>query len=107
MWRSALSWTRWWLTKPLRARLRRQIRARRERQQLLRQALLEALTPLAAALQRQDRLAESRHQQQLEHLKLVQDLQMEVLSSLQPSASQQIQPLLESTPRSFSRRSPT
>lgn len=106
MWRSALSWTRWWLTKPLRARLRRQIRARYQQRQLLRQALLEALTPLAAALQRQDQLAESRHQQQLDHLRLVQDLQMEVLSSLQPPASQQILPLLEPTLPSSSRRSP-
>lgn len=49
--------------------------------------LMEAMRPLAAALERQDKLAEIRQDSQ-------QELLLEVLNSLQPPASQQIGQLL-------------
>jgi hypothetical protein len=52
--------------------------------------LLEALRPVAAAMHRQDSLRSS---QQAE----VTELLLEVLNSLQPTASQQIGPLLQTT----------
>lgn len=65
--------------------------------ELFRQALLEALTPLAEALQRQDNQRQWQERQQMERLLLLEDLLKEVLSSLQPSASQQLLPQLEQT----------
>ena len=49
--------------------------------------LLEALTPVAAAMQRQGMQYSQFHQEQV-------SLLLEVLSSLQPSADQQISPLI-------------
>jgi len=55
-----------------------------------RMLLLEALTPMAEALQRLDNLQRQGSQQQYEHLKYLEDLLKEVLNSLQPPVSQQI-----------------
>lgn len=56
-----------------------------------REALLEALRPVAAAMQRQDSLAERRQDN-------LQELLMEVLTSLQPSAEEQIFPRIGQPP---------
>lgn len=72
---------------------------------LLREQLWEALPPMAEAMRRQDSLAEERHRLLLGHLLvlqdqtetrglLAQDLLLEVLSSLQPSALTQLSPLI-------------
>lgn len=103
-WHSLLSWMRW----RQRARAREQQREERllrlvlwqvadqlERQQIQlrelelqqRRLLVEAMTPLAAALQRQDSL---RNQQQAE----LKELLLEVLNSQQPSALTQLSPLI-------------
>lgn len=59
-----------------------------------RMLLLEALTPMAEALQRLDNLQRDSQQIQHKHLKQQEELLMEVLNSLQPPASQQIFPLI-------------
>lgn len=104
-WRSALSWTHWWLTRPQRALRRRQLQRRQEQLTLLRSSLLEALTPLAQALLRQDSLHREWHREQMQQGLLLISLLEEVLSSLQPSASQQLLPRLEQIPPSSPRRS--
>ena len=73
--------------------------------ELLRATLLEALTPLAEAMQRQDSQRQWQERQQTERLLLLEDLLKEVLSSLQPPASQQIQEMLDRKPQSSSPRS--
>lgn len=73
--------------------------------ELFRATLLEALTPLAEALQRQDSQRQWQERQQMERLLLLEDLLKEVLSSLQPSASQQLLPQLEQIRPSSPRRS--
>lgn len=88
---SALSWTRWHQRK-------RQRQWETERRLLLehrlqtRLLLLEALTPMAEALQRLDDRQRGAQQMQHKHLKYQEELLMEVLNSLQPPASQQIFP---------------
>lgn len=110
-WRSALSWTLWLLRSPQRALERRRTARRLELQALLQQTLLEALRPLAAALQRQDQLVVLKAQeleQRLHPLREVlipaqeeqTDLLREVLSSLQPTAQEQLLDLLSSQPPS-------
>lgn len=101
-WRSALSWTRWLLRSPQRALQRRRERQLLQLQELLQQALLEALRPLAGALQRQDQLLLQQANQLLLDLRLLhpplaelKELHLEVLSSLQPTAEQQLMPLLD------------
>jgi hypothetical protein len=115
MWRSVISWMLWFLTTPTRllaARQARQEAREQERREqlssLLRAELLEALTSLAHALERQDRLAEhltQRVQQDLETAASQQtELLVEVLSSLQPTAESQILPMVQaSTPPQSSR----
>lgn len=88
---SALSWTHWRQKRALRQweweqRLLLQIRLQQ------RMLLLEALTPMAEALQRLDNLQRTAQQQQHKHLQYQEELLMEVLNSLQPPASQQIFP---------------
>lgn len=99
---SALSWTRWhqrkwqrqWETE------RRLLLEHRLQTRLL---LLEALTPMAEALQRLDDRQREAQQQQHKHLQYQEELLMEVLNSLQPPASQQIFPQIGPlTPRVFS-----
>lgn len=60
--------------------------------------LLEAMRPLAAALQRQDQMAQARSTEE-------QSLLLEVLSSLQPSAAEQISPLIGQPAQMSSSRS--
>jgi len=96
---------RWLLTSPQRALQRRQQARRDQQAALLRAGLLEALTPLAEALRRLDQRILVSQMQQVELHQEVKDLQMEVLSSLQPSASQQLLPRLESTQPYSHRRS--
>ena len=112
IWRSVLSWMHW----RRRARAREQQREERllrlvlwqvadqlERQQIQlrelelqqRRLLVEAMTPLAAALQRQDSL---RSQQQAE----LKELLLEVLNSQQPSALTQLSPLIGLPPHQSS-----
>lgn len=118
MWRSVISWTLWLVTTP-----QRLIRAHRLRQEareeallaqmssLLRAELLDGLTSLAHALERQDRLAEHLTQRLQEDLATVasqqESLLTEVLSSLQPPAEAQLLPRLAQTPLSYSRSSVT
>lgn len=122
MFRSVLSWMLWLLTTPRRVARRRQDRRRaaeearlHQQESLLRAVLLEALTPLAEALLRQDKLHQERHKLLLGHLLvlqdltetrgvLVQDMLTDVLNSLQPSARQQ---LMGSIPSHSSPRSGT
>lgn len=86
---SALSWTHWRQKKA-------QTQWEMERRLLLelrlqqRMLLMEALAPMAEALQRMDSLQRQGSQQQYEHLKYLEDLLKEVLNSLQPPVSQQI-----------------
>lgn len=89
MLRSALSWTHWRQKKAMQRwemeqRLLLQMRLQH------RMLLMEALTPMAEALQRLDNLQRQGSQQQYEHLKYLEDLLKEVLNSLQPPVSQQI-----------------
>ena len=86
---SALSWTHWRQKKAqtqweMEQRLLLQMRLQH------RMLLMEALTPMAEALQRLDNLQRQGSQQQYEHLKYLEDLLKEVLNSLQPPVSQQI-----------------
>lgn len=60
------------------------LRTERLQQELL---LLQALAPVAQAMQRQDSLAQQRHQEQKELL-------LEILQGQQPSARTQISPLI-------------
>ena len=89
--RSALSWTHW-------HQRRKQEQWEREQQLLLqirlqtRMLLLEALTPMAEALERMDILMQQQWQQTHVHLMMQEDLLKEVLNSLQPPVSQQIFP---------------
>lgn len=109
-WRSALSWTLWLLRSPQRALERRRTARRLELQALLQQTLLEALRPLAAALQRQDQLVVLKAQELEQRLSPLltlppqqaeqTDLLREVLSSLQPTAQEQLLGLLSSPPPS-------
>ena len=112
IWLSVLSWMHW----RQRARKREQQQEERllrlvlwqvadqlERQQIQlrelelqqRRLLVEAMTPLAAALQRQDSL---RNQQQTE----LKELLLEVLNSQQPSALTQLSPLIGLLPHQTS-----
>jgi hypothetical protein len=52
-------------------------------EQQLRRLLLEALSPVAAAMQRQDSQALDRHRELLELLRLQQEIQLEILDSQQ------------------------
>lgn len=71
----------------------------REIQALVNQQLMLAMRPLAEALQRQDNLEMERlHSMTLEervHHRLMVDLLTEVLTSLQPTAEQQLIPALD------------
>lgn len=98
MWRSATSWLHWSLARPQRALQERRQRLALERAQELRQVLLEALTPLAEALQRQDQQSQQQHLWLAGQLSLLEDLLKEALGSLQPPASQQIQEMLDQKP---------
>jgi pullulanase/glycogen debranching enzyme len=87
--RSVLSWMHWRQRKAQRQweteqRLLLQIRLQH------RMLLLEAMVPLAEALQRLDNLQRTAQEQQHKHLQYQEELLLEVLNSLQPSASQQI-----------------
>ena len=65
-----------------------------------RMLLLEALTPMAEALQRLDNLQRDSQQMQHKHLNQQEELLMEVLNSLQPPAQEQIFPQIgQQTPR--------
>jgi uncharacterized protein YhaN len=84
--------------------------ARQERQQLqlearlslhramlleqVRVLLLEALQPPAEAMQRLDKRLLAAQMQQVEHQQELRELLLEVLGSLQPTASQQLLPRL-------------
>lgn len=107
IWHSVLSWMHWRQRARERrlqeqAQMREQFRAmlRLQEQRLQeqnRQLLLEALRPVALAMQRQDSLHQQQHQQ-------LESLLLEVLNSLQPSAAQQIfQRIGLPPPRNFSR----
>lgn len=109
IWRSVLSWTLWLVTTPQRLIRARQLRQETRRQEhlaqmssLVRTELLDALTSLAHALERQDRLLVEemrRTRVQQEAIReQQQELLMEVLASLQPPAESQLLPLLGSTP---------
>lgn len=113
--RSVISWTLWLLTTPQRLirghRLRQEAReeaTRHQQEALLRAALLEALTPLATALRRQDQLLLEEMAEVHKHLLQVETQQesllVEVLSSLQPPVESQLLPRVAkgSTPPSFS-----
>ena len=106
-WLSVLSWMRW--------RQRRRLRLQQEREQLLdqiasrvRTELLDAMTHLSYALERQDRLAEHLTQRLQEDLATTAsqqtELLLEVLSSLQPPVESQLLPRVQapSRPPSFS-----
>jgi hypothetical protein len=85
-WRSLLSWMRWSRRRRDRQRqewLRLQKLQEEWLLQCLRSLLLEALEPMAAALQRQDQLTLEKHGQ-------LMDLQREILQSLQPTAQEQV-----------------
>jgi hypothetical protein len=87
--RSVLSWTHWRQKKALQQweteqRLLLQMRLQN------RMLLMEALTPLAAALQRLDNLQQQQWQKTHLHLLHQEELLEEILNSLQPPASQQI-----------------
>lgn len=91
--RSALSWTHWRQKKAqkqweMEQRLLLELRLQQ------RMLLMEALTPLAQALQRMDNLQQE--QQLKEHVMLLmqEELLTEILQSLQPTVSQQIFPLI-------------
>jgi hypothetical protein len=99
---------RWLLTSPQRAQEARKERHRQQQAELLREGLLEALRPLAQALQRQDSLLleQTARLERLQNSQQEQteELLLEVLNSLQPPASQQLLPRLESpSSRSFPR----
>jgi hypothetical protein len=93
-WRFPPSWTRW---TPTNRRIRRQLRLEQELEQreqelqllqeqikaMLQALLLEALVPMAAAMQRQD-------SQQLQQHQEIRELLLEVLGSLQPTAESSI-----------------
>ena len=69
-------------------------------EQQLRRLLLEALTPVAAAMQRQDSQVLDRHRELLELLRLQQEIQLEILDSQQPPLREAIfQELGQSTRR--------
>lgn len=95
---SVLSWMRWRQRSRQRQeleRLRQMAKLETLLQQHLedqRQLLLEALTPLAQALQRQDSQRQQQHQEQKELL-------LETLNSLQPTAMQQLLPATSIPPR--------
>lgn len=102
IWRSVISWMHWSRRREQR-QLEQQWEMLKEHRQALEQylhsQLLEALTPVAAALLRQDDLAMKLHDLQTE-------LQMEILSSLHPTAEQQIfQAIGPPTPQPSSRSS--
>lgn len=59
-----------------------------------RMLLMEALTPLAEALQRLDNLQQQQWQKTHLHLMMQEELLQEVLNSLQPRAMEQIFPLI-------------
>lgn len=114
MFRSVLSWMLWLVTTPQRLIRARQLRQEAREQELLAQMssllraeLLDGLTSLAYALERQDRLAEHLTQRLQEDLAKAasqqESLLVEVLSSLQPPAEAQLLPRLGSTPLSYSR----
>lgn len=86
---SALSWTHWRQKKAMQRwemeqRLLLQMRLQH------RMLLMEALTPMAEALQRLDNLQRQGSQQQHKQQQLQEELIKEVLNSLQPPVSQQI-----------------
>lgn len=91
MWLSVLSWMRW-------SQRRTQRRWEEEQRLLLqmrlqqRMLLMEALTPMAEALQRLDNLQRTAAHQQHKHQQYQEELLQEILNSLQPPASQQIFP---------------
>lgn len=93
MLRSALSWTHW---------RQKKLQRQWEMQQLLllelrlqqRMLLMEALAPMAEALQRMDSLQQQQWQQTHLHLMTQEDLLKEVLNSLMPLVEQQIFPLI-------------
>ncbi len=89
--RSAFSWTRW-RQKKRRREWETLQRQQLETQQQTRMLLLQALTPLAEALQRQDQRREEAHLQQEKRLQQLEDLMLEVLQATQPTADQQIFP---------------
>ena len=103
--RSALSWTHWRQKKELK-QLQMQQRLLLELRLQQRMLLLEALTPLAAALQRLDNLQQQQWQKTHLHLLIQEDLLKEILQSLQPTADQQIYLRIgQQTPTASSRSS--
>lgn len=91
MLRSALSWTHWRQKKAQQRweweqRLLLQIRLQQ------RMLLLEALTPMAEALQRLDNLQQQQWQKTHLHLLTQEEMLQEVLNGLMPLAEQQIFP---------------
>jgi len=90
---SALSWTHWRQRKTQKQweMERRLLLELRLQQRML---LMEALAPMAEALQRMDSLQQQQWQQTHLHLMTQEDLLKEVLNSLQPPVSQQIFPLI-------------
>lgn len=83
---------RWLLTTPRDKRRRKQQAQLLQLQQLHRELLLEALTPVAEAMQRQDNLAQERFQAQMSMSVHQEELLLEVLNSLQPSPESQLFP---------------
>ena len=93
MWLSVRSWMHW--------RQRRKARREKQRQEMLfqvevlaRALLLEAMTPLAAALKRMDQRQMDGMHQLYKHLQQQEEMLLEVLQNQQPAASQQIFPLI-------------
>jgi hypothetical protein len=101
MQRLARSWTRWRQSR----RQARLLRRQEEMRLLLTPLLYQALTPVAEAMARLDSRQQETRQRQQELLLMVearhretQELLLEILSSLQPTAQEQIVPLLGPPP---------
>jgi len=99
-WHLVLSWMHWRRRKAIRQRQEQDAREFRMLQlveQRQKQLLLEALTPMAEAMKRLDQRILASQMQGVELDQGQRELLLEVLNSLQPTASQQLLPRLEPT----------
>ena len=98
-WRSTLSWMRWRRRRSLRQALERELFLEQLQllvQQETRALLLEALAPLAQALQRQDSLLLQETHRLSWQAETAEELLTELLQATQPSSRQQLEAALKS-----------
>lgn len=98
-WRSTRSWTHWRRRRRLRLALERELLLEQLQllvQQETRALLLEALTPLAQALQRQDSLLLQETHRLSWQAETAEELLTELLQATQPSSRQQLEAALKS-----------